>query len=81
MHLRTALAIGTALGEAALAAYVWLRCRLSQVRRDQAGEGVISTAIAVMITAALGALRWVGFKQLWTNASSQTADQISQIGK
>lgn len=69
----------------ALAAYVWLRCGVVALNRalsrDEAGEGVISTAIAVMVMAALGALMWVGFKQLWTNASSQTAEQISQIGQ
>lgn len=48
---------------------------------DQRGEGVISTGIAVLIMAALGALMWAGFQELWVNASTQTAEQISQIGR
>ena len=64
-----------------LALSVWIQCRLPRRDGPERGEGVISTAIAVMVMAALGALMWVGFKQLWTDASSQTADQISQIGR
>jgi hypothetical protein len=64
-----------------LQAYVWTRARLwSRVRSDQAGEGVISTAIAVLIMAALGAVMWVGFQAIWGNASTQTTNQINQIG-
>jgi hypothetical protein len=48
--------------------------------RGQRGEGVISAAIAVLIVAFLGALMWVGFQQIWTNAESQTNEQINQIG-
>jgi hypothetical protein len=62
---------------------VHLRLRaavLSLLRRDEAGEGVISAAIAVLIMAALGALMWIGFQELWGNASSQTNDQITKIG-
>jgi TRAP-type C4-dicarboxylate transport system permease small subunit len=44
------------------------------------GEGVISSAIAVLIVAFLGALMWVGFQQIWANAESQTNEQITQIG-
>lgn len=62
-----------------LVLYVWMRCRL--LRLSERGEGVISTAIAVLVMSALGALMWVGFKQLWTNTSAQTANQISQIGQ
>jgi hypothetical protein len=41
---------------------------------------VISAAIAVLIMAALGALMWVGFKEIWGHASSQTDTQITKIG-
>jgi hypothetical protein len=64
-------------------AYVWARCLVvsaNRAVRDEAGEGVISTAIAVLIMAALGAVMWVGFKAIWGNASSQTTNQINQIG-
>jgi hypothetical protein len=64
-----------------LQAYVWTRSLLlSLTARDEAGEGVISTAIAVLIMAALGALMWVGFQNIWGNASSQTTNQINTIG-
>ncbi len=67
-----------------LQAYVWGRTLIadmaSRLVRDEAGEGVISTAIAVLIMAALGALMWVGFKAIWGDASSQTTSQINTIG-
>jgi len=67
-----------------LQAYVWGRTLIaelsSRVVKDEAGEGVISTAIAVLIMAALGALMWVGFKAIWGDASSQTTSQINTIG-
>jgi hypothetical protein len=67
--------------ELSLRAYVWARAVVvSLTTRDEAGEGVISTAIAVLIMAALGAVMWVGFKAIWGNASSQTTNQINQIG-
>jgi hypothetical protein len=67
--------------ELSLRAYVWARAlALTLTARDEAGEGVISTAIAVLIMAALGAVMWVGFKAIWGNASSQTTNQINQIG-
>jgi hypothetical protein len=46
----------------------------------EAGEGVISAAIAVLIMAFLGALMWVGFRAIWEDAEQQTGEQIQQIG-
>ena len=67
--------------EMSLQAYVWARSLVvSLTAEDEAGEGVISTAIAVLIMAALGAVMWVGFQAIWGNASSQTTNQINQIG-
>ena len=63
-----------------LRAYVWARNLPSRLVRDESGEGVISAAIAVLIMAALGALMWVGFQQIWGHASSQTDTQITKIG-
>ncbi len=60
--------------------YYWIRAGVSRVVRDERGEGVISAAIAVLIMAALGALMWIGFQQLWTDASTQTSQQIDSIG-
>ena len=69
------------LHEQLLRIYVRTRTTLTSVGRDQRGEGVISAAIAVLIMAALGALMWVGFKAMWGNTSSQTTDQLNQIGR
>lgn len=48
--------------------------------REEAGEGVISLAIAVLIIAALGALMWVGFNTIWTQAEGQIQDSVNEIG-
>jgi hypothetical protein len=67
--------------ELSLQAYIWTRTLVwSLFTKDEAGEGVISTAIAVLIMAALGAVMWVGFKEIWGNASSKTTTQINSIG-
>jgi hypothetical protein len=67
--------------ELSLQAYVWARSLVvSLTAKDEAGEGVISTAIAVLIMATLGALMWVGFKALWDGASSKTSAQVNTIG-
>lgn len=69
------------MNELSLRAWVWARVLLSGLERDEKGEGVVSSAIAVLIFAALGAVMWVGFKAIWGNASSQTSDQITRIGQ
>ena len=63
-----------------LRAHLWVQNLPSRLARDESGEGVISAAIAVLIMAALGALMWVGFQELWGSASSQTNTQITKIG-
>ncbi|MFN2606748.1 MAG: hypothetical protein ABR511_02445 [Acidimicrobiales bacterium] len=63
-----------------LRAYVWFKAFNARLIKDEAGEGVISAAIAVLIMAALGAVMWVGFQQIWGHASSQTDNQITKIG-
>jgi hypothetical protein len=68
------------MSDALLFAYCWIRTLPSRIVRDERGEGVISAAIAVLIMAALGALMWVGFRELWTDASRQTSEQIDKIG-
>lgn len=44
------------------------------------GEGVISTAVAVLVVAFLGTLMWFGFKTTFTHAQSKTDTQVEQIG-
>ena len=64
-----------------LRSWIWARSLVLSLDRREDGEGVVSSAIAVLIFAALGAVMWVGFKAIWGNASTQTNDQINQIGK
>ncbi len=64
----------------ALRAYVWVRTVTAGIVKDEAGEGVISTAIAVLIMAALGALMWVAFNGLWTTTASKTSTKVGGIG-
>jgi hypothetical protein len=49
--------------------------------RDERGEGVISTAIAVLVMAGIGALMWVGFRAIWQDAETNTRDKVSEIGQ
>ncbi len=46
-----------------------------------AGEGVISTAIIVMIMAFLAVGVWIAFKAIMSNATNSIATQVSQIGQ
>ena len=49
--------------------------------RDEAGEGVISTAIAVLILAFVGAGMWVGFNAMMSSSCDAAAGQLdSSIG-
>ncbi|MFP4312184.1 MAG: hypothetical protein ACLFS9_09440 [Nitriliruptoraceae bacterium] len=48
--------------------------------RDEAGEGVISTAIAVLIMAIIGGLMWVAFQAVFDSASDQITTEVEQIG-
>jgi hypothetical protein len=45
------------------------------------GEGVISTAIAVLIIAFLGVAMWVGFNAIFQDAARTTSDQVHLIGR
>lgn len=76
--------------DAVVRAWVWQQAtttwavgRMVDARRtaDEAGEGVISAAIAVLIMAFLGALMWVGFKATLGNTQSNVDTQVNQIGK
>ncbi len=66
--------------EQPLRAYVWVQALLAGRRDDESGEGVLSSAIAVLIFATLGALMWVAFKAIWGDASSRTSTQVTKIG-
>jgi hypothetical protein len=48
--------------------------------RGQAGEGVISTAIAVLVMAFIGAAMWLAFSGTFDRASDRVDEQIGRIG-
>jgi hypothetical protein len=50
-------------------------------RRADAGEGVISAAIAVLIMAFLGVAMWIGFNELWGTTRENTRTQVERIGQ
>lgn len=68
-----------------LALFVWQQVAratlLQRVTKDEAGEGVISAAIAVLVMAFLGVLMWQLFKGTLTDANDNVNDQINQIGR
>ena len=47
---------------------------------DEVGEGVISTAIAVLIMAIIGLAMWVTFDRVFTGAGQDIEQNIGQIG-
>ncbi len=49
-------------------------------RRSERAEGVISTAIAVLIVAFLGIALWTGFDSMMNSATERTRTQVEQIG-
>ena len=57
------------------------RLRPARRTRSQAGEGVISTAIAVLVVAFIGIGLWRGFDLMVNSASQRTRAQVEQIGR
>ena len=72
------------LSDLALVAYVLGRSATNRLRHrfwdDDRGEGVISTAIAVLIVAFLGAAMYVIFTQILTSSGSKASQQVNDIG-
>ena len=62
-----------------VAARVWIGF---QRRRflGEAGEGVISTAIAVLIMALIGLAMWTLFNRVFTNAGNDIEQNVNDIG-
>ncbi|MFU8839617.1 MAG: hypothetical protein ACNA8R_02715 [Nitriliruptoraceae bacterium] len=56
------------------------RTSLQQRLTEQQGEGVISTAIAVLIMAIIGGLMWVAFQGVFDSASDTITSEVEQIG-
>lgn len=54
--------------------------RLYRLRGEEAGEGVISTAIAVLIMAIIGGLMWIAFQGVFTSADERITSEVESIG-
>ena len=50
--------------------------RLRHMATDERGEGVISTGIAVLIMALLGAAMWVAFSGVFNSASDSIEENV-----
>lgn len=68
--------------------YFWISSRatamlvFSQKRlQSDAGEGVVSAAIAVLIFAFLGVMLWVAFKATMGTATNSVNAQVAQLGQ
>jgi hypothetical protein len=64
---------------------VWVAVQVARfaVRRrltDERGEGVISTAIAVLIMALIGLLMWTVFQRVFTDAGTKIESNVNNIG-
>lgn len=72
------------LNDLTLVAYVLTRRATARLRErfggDDRGEGVISTAIAVLIVAFLGAGMYVLFSQILTSSGAKASTQVNNIG-
>ena len=72
------------ISDLALITYVLGRSAAARLRErvgwDDRGEGVISTAIAVLIVAFLGAAMWVIFTQILSSSGSKASTQVNNIG-
>jgi hypothetical protein len=71
------------MGNWLLWGYVWQRAtRLSlagRLARNERGEGVISTAIAVLVMAALGVLMWTLFQSTLNTTQTNVDSEIGKI--
>ena len=47
---------------------------------DERGEGVISTAIAVLIMALIGLLMWTVFQRVFNDAGTRIESNVNDIG-
>jgi hypothetical protein len=56
------------------------RFALLHAVRDDRGEGVISTAIAVLVVAFIGAAMWVAFNSIWNDSEDRIRDNVEDIG-
>lgn len=63
-----------------LVAWQLLKLGVRDRLTDERGEGVISTAIAVLIMALIGLLMWTVFQRVFNNAGDQIESNVNNIG-
>jgi hypothetical protein len=68
------------IGVRVLVAWQLLKLGVRDRLTDERGEGVISTAIAVLIMALIGLLMWTVFQRVFTNAGDQIESNVNDIG-
>ncbi len=71
------------MSDQVLALFVWQQVAratlLQRVSRDEAGEGVISAAIAVLVMAFLGVLMWQLFRDTLDKTNTNVNNQLDSI--
>ena len=68
------------IGLRALVAWQLVKLAVRDRLTDEHGEGVISTAIAVLIMALIGLLMWTVFQRVFNNAGDQIESNVNNIG-
>ena len=68
------------IGLKALVTWQLLKLGVRDRLTDERGEGVISTAIAVLIMALIGLLMWTVFQRVFNNAGDQIESNLNNIG-
>lgn len=58
-----------------------IQSRVEKVAASDAGEGVVSAAIAVLIFAFLGVILWVAFKATMGTATTTINAQVARLGQ
>ena len=75
--------MNTAASSVLATAYVWAASAWAASThrlRSERGEGVISTAIAVLIMAVIGVAAYLGWQAIFDDTSSRVEEQVDQIG-
>lgn len=68
------------IGVRALVAWQMLKLGVRERLTDEHGEGVISTAIAVLIMALIGLLMWTVFQRVFNSAGDRIESNVNDIG-
>jgi Family of unknown function (DUF6133) len=72
--------LSTNIETAAVAVHAWLVTTARRLAADDRGEGVISMGVAVLITAVIGAMMFVGLRLFWEDISATVQRWIDSIG-